>query len=74
MKKINKGIALLILSMLVVSSVFAESSKEFNYKGEQIETINLLNLLTETRYRYEEVDSTGTRQIPYTEQECGYET
>ncbi|MBK23819.1 MAG: hypothetical protein CME70_07430 [Halobacteriovorax sp.] len=63
-----------LLMLLTCFSVNAESSKTVLYEGQQFESLELKNKKVETRYREEEVDDTCTRQIPYTVNECGYET
>lgn len=69
----KKLLLLLILSFLAFSAA-AESSKTVVYDGQNADSFEL-DLETEiTRYREEQYPSTCTRQIPYTEQVCGYET
>lgn len=63
-----------ILLMLLSFGASAESTKEVVYEGQQFEAVELTNKKVETRYREEEVDDTCTRKIPYTVNECGYET
>ncbi len=52
----------------------AESKLELNYYGQSSESLSLDIIKNETRYNYREVDTTCTRQIPHTEEVCGYET
>ncbi len=61
----------LVLSMAAVAQ---ESSSEFSFRGQATEAVGLERTLTETRTRTEMRDSTCTRQVPYQDRECGYET
>jgi len=69
-----KSIIGLFLTLLLCLDAGAAQSTVFSYNGEP----NLEFLQEEVRevtlYRDEERDSTCTRQIPYTVNECGYET
>lgn len=73
MKSIIK-VAILLLSLMAQEGFAAESQKQITFEGQTGDTFDLQNTKVETRYRNEEVDSTCTRQIPYTTNECGYET
>ena len=69
-----KKLFLLLFMCCVVFSANAESTKVINYDGQNADSFEL-DLETEIiRYREEQYPSTCTRQIPYTEQVCGYET
>jgi len=73
----KKAIALLAFCCFLSLQAFAdtnESSKKVVYSGQNSEEIALETTRSVTKYRSEEVDSTCTRQIPYTVNECGYET
>jgi len=67
-------ITLLALSPLLLTKAQAESSKTFVFSGQESEQISLATDILQTYYRQEEIDTTCTEQIPYTEEECGYET
>jgi len=47
-----------------------DSSRRFDFNGQEQELCELQQMLTETRYRTEEVDDTCTRQVPYDSYEC----
>jgi len=67
--------ALIMLFMGLLSlGIHANNSEEITYQGQNGDTINLETINTVTRYREEMRDTTCTRQIPYTVEECGYET
>lgn len=69
-----KKLFLLLFMCCVVFSANAESTKAINYDGQNADSFEL-DLETDIiRYREEQYPSTCTRQIPYTEQVCGYET
>jgi hypothetical protein len=69
----KKLLIILCLSGLSMVSM-AESSKTIKYQGQNGESFELNTINTVTRYNEEERNSTCTRQIPYEEQECNYET
>ncbi len=75
---LKKALAFFAFACLFSLSVFAatpnQSSKHLTYSGQNSEELALETVRTITRYRSEVVDSTCTRQIPYTVNECGYET
>ncbi|MBL6989412.1 MAG: hypothetical protein ISR65_06525 [Bacteriovoracaceae bacterium] len=48
--------------------------KDFLYEGQITQNFVLENVLTQTRYRDEEIDDTCTREVPYTEEVCDYQT
>jgi hypothetical protein len=64
----------LFVGMLLSVSAFAVEQANFTFQGQPHEHVTLDRLLVETRTRTEMQDSTCTRQIPYQEEECGYET
>tara|TARA_R110000868_G_scaffold38966_5_gene136163 strand:+ start:5302 stop:6513 length:1212 start_codon:yes stop_codon:yes gene_type:complete len=69
-----KKFILLLFLTLSIFSAGAASTKDLVYDGQNADSF-ALDLETElTRYREEQYPSTCTRQIPYTEQVCGYET
>tara|TARA_R110000868_G_scaffold55424_2_gene172259 strand:- start:11939 stop:13150 length:1212 start_codon:yes stop_codon:yes gene_type:complete len=69
-----KKLILLLFLSLSIFSADAASTKDLAYDGQNADSF-ALDLETElTRYREEQYPSTCTRQIPYTEQVCGYET
>ena len=73
MKTVVSTIALLLT--LMSSEVFAaQAQKSVTFEGQTGDAFELETVKVETRYRSEEVDSTCTRRIPYTVNECGYET
>ena len=60
--------------MLVSLNLMAESKQEIKYYGQNGENLSLDIVKNETRYTYEEVNTTCTRQIPHTREVCGWET
>lgn len=56
------------------SSMASTETKMLKYTGERFEILNLEKSIQETRYREEQKESTCTRQIPYTVNECRDET
>lgn len=60
--------------MLVSLSLMAESKQEIKYYGQNGENLSLDIIKNETRYTYEEVNTTCTRQIPHSREVCGWET
>lgn len=65
---------LCLLLSFTINANEGASSAQFSYQGQPGETLTLKNVLTETRYNEEEVPDTCTRQVPYTENVCDYET
>ncbi len=64
-----------ILAMLSFClSVFSAPQESIIYRGQESDRFDLDMIKKVTLYRTEYRDSTCTRRIPYTEQECGYET
>tara|TARA_R110002072_G_scaffold288917_1_gene455451 strand:- start:127718 stop:128938 length:1221 start_codon:yes stop_codon:yes gene_type:complete len=63
-----------LLVLLGSFSVFADASKTINFEGQNSDAFELISQISETRYRDEQRDSTCTRKVPYTVNECGYET
>lgn len=61
---------LLALSLQVVNASEKSSRTIIQFTGQEQESIQLNNELTETRYRTEYRDTTCTRQVPYEEQVC----
>lgn len=64
----------LLLGVLLSNSVTATEQVTLEFRGQPHESVVLDRVLSETRTRTEMRDATCTRQIPYQDQECGYET
>jgi hypothetical protein len=65
---------LFIATCLVMSTAWANNSQEIIFNGQDGDELNLTTTKSETRYNYEERDSTCTREVPYEEEVCGNET
>lgn len=63
-----------LLFILFSISIFANDEGKLIFNGQTSDSISFSKTITETRYRTEMRDSTCTRQIPYEEKVCGYET
>ena len=63
-----------ILIFLLSSTAFAATTQNVQYFGQEEDFLKLNTILSETRYRDREVDTTCNRQVPYQEQVCGNET
>lgn len=67
---------LFLIALLIFASnvALAESSKTVVFDGQNSDSFELELIKELTRYRDEPYQTTCTREIPYTERVCGYET
>lgn len=68
-----KTLSLLVMLSFCLSG-FGAPQETIQFRGQEADRFDLDLVKMVTRYRTEYRDSTCTRQIPYVEQECGYET
>ncbi|OIQ20579.1 MAG: hypothetical protein BM556_01175 [Bacteriovorax sp. MedPE-SWde] len=64
----------IVLTLLVCFSSYAEQSASFSFNGQSNDEVLIEEIRQITLFKDEVRDGTCTRQIPYTENVCGYET